>query len=134
MSKFVFHEELCIQCGGCTTACDNLHGTGDEIHLREVSYSWSGEYPNVHMMIEMNGCRHCTEALCLVECPTEAIYKAETGAVRVKREACIGCGKCRKVCPFGAPQLDSSRKMVICSLCETPVCVWNCPSKALEIV
>jgi len=130
-----FHEDLCIQCLGCQTACDSWHELEPGIHFRKLKMSWQGEFPTARMRLKSQACMHCRNAKCMEQCPTQSIYRdAGIGAIRVAEESCIGCGTCISACPFGVPQIDSRGKMVKCSLCETPSCVWNCPTKALEII
>ena len=48
--------------------------------------------------VEIDGCRNC--GVCMgIGCP--AIQRGENG-VTINTALCIGCGLCRKVCPFGA--------------------------------
>ena len=54
--------------------------------------------------------------------------------VRVDREKCVSCGKCRKVCPMDVDMTDNSRGRINgteCILCLK--CVDECPLKALKI-
>jgi len=47
---------------------------------------------------------------------------------------CIGCGKCVKVCPFGAISVDNKMAKVseACTLCGA--CAQSCPVNAIEII
>lgn len=134
-TKFIFDQELCLQCGSCTAACDVLHQTEKGVHFREVLTSWTENSPDgkPQMSVAMKGCMHCENAACEAVCPVGAISTCNDGGVRVNSEECVGCGACVKVCPFDAPVICSTGKMEKCNLCGSPVCVWNCPGGALRI-
>ena len=61
----------------------------------------------------------------------------ETGLVTHNKDKCIGCWTCVMFCPYGALKMDVSGKVVAkCDLCQeldTPVCVANCPNRALTV-
>ena len=75
-------------------------------------------------------------AFCKYICPVTVFLKPMSyySLLRVKcdTEKCVGCGKCRKVCPMDVDVTDNSRKRkngTECILCME--CVKNCPRKAL---
>jgi carbon-monoxide dehydrogenase iron sulfur subunit len=78
-------------------------------------------------------CVQCPEAPCIAACPVDALTRdARTGAVRVLEEVCIGCMRCQKACPWGAPRRHPDRRLAIkCDLCsdrdDGPQCVAMCP-------
>ena len=45
-------------------------------------------------------CTHC--GLCIVYCPSGALYMKEDFEVIFESEKCIGCEICVKICPYGA--------------------------------
>lgn len=51
----------------------------------------------------------------------------------IKEEKCIGCGKCKVQCPFGAISMENEMPVVgdSCVLCGN--CVTVCPKSAIEI-
>jgi ferredoxin len=53
----------------------------------------------------------------------------------VRREFCIGCGRCMSVCPAGVISLDSEQKAVVDrALCRgCGACVEACPVDAIRV-
>lgn len=47
-------------------------------------------------------CRGCISQRCIKNCPRHAITKSKNGRAVIDPDACIECGKCAKVCPYGA--------------------------------
>ncbi len=75
-------------------------------------------------------------AFCKYICPVTVFLKPMSyfSLLRIKcdKEKCVGCGKCRKVCPMNVDMTDNSRKRengTECILCME--CVKNCPKNAL---
>ena len=77
-------------------------------------------------------CLHCEDPICSDVCPVGAIWKEESGLVKLDSSLCRGCHACMFVCPFGAISIDDGY-MVKCDLCGgDPQCVKWCPTEALE--
>lgn len=75
-------------------------------------------------------------AFCKYICPVTVFLKpvSRYSLIRIKcdSEKCVGCGKCRDVCPMDVDMLDLSRNRkngTECILCME--CVRNCPKGAL---
>ena len=47
-------------------------------------------------------CRGCISQRCIKTCPKQAIHKNKNGRAEIDLDACIECGRCAKVCPYGA--------------------------------
>jgi formate dehydrogenase iron-sulfur subunit len=79
-------------------------------------------------------CVLCEKAPCVISCPTKALFKSESGIIRVEEKNCNGCGWCIEACKFGAIALDPGKKVVsICDLCaDDPKCVKICPFEAIS--
>lgn len=75
-------------------------------------------------------------AFCKYICPITVFLKPMSyfSLLRVKcdKEKCVGCGKCKRVCPMDVDVTDNTRKRkngTECILCME--CVRNCPKDAL---
>jgi polyferredoxin len=76
-------------------------------------------------------------AFCKYICPITVFLKPASyfSLVRVKidKEKCISCNKCKKVCPMNVDMTDNSRKRINgteCILCFN--CINACPKEALH--
>ncbi|MBR3160613.1 MAG: 4Fe-4S binding protein [Atopobiaceae bacterium] len=75
-------------------------------------------------------------AFCKYVCPVTVFLKPMSYFARIRvtcdHDKCIGCGRCRRVCPMDVDMLDDSRGRengTECILCLE--CARNCPRKAL---
>ncbi len=143
-SQYRFHFDMgkCIGCKCCEVACHEQNNNPAMVKWRQVGEIEGGDFPNTARLYVSMACNHCIEPSCLLGCPTDAYYKdPTTGAVRMREEACIGCGYCTWNCPYEAPQFNPERNIVTkCYFChnrliegDLPACVAACPSGALEI-
>ena len=139
--KIILHEERCIACGACSVACMDQHdrdpARGDK-PFRRVETDESGPV----IMYRSVGCDHCDRPACYYACPQECIERdKETGFIYIDQTYCLGCGRCRRVCPVQAPVVDRDGKARKCDGCMDrvkagllPACVKVCPMRALELV
>jgi len=140
--RFHFDMGKCIGCKCCEVACHEQNNNPPDVKWRSVGELEGGEFPHTTRLYVSMACNHCVEPTCLSGCPVDAYYKdPTTGAVRMKDDACIGCGYCTWNCPYEAPQMNPERGMVTkCDFCHNrltdgllPACVQACPSDAIEI-
>jgi Fe-S-cluster-containing hydrogenase component 2 len=123
--KLFFNPERCTGCRACEAACSFKK---EKVFSPELSRMRVVKLDEDGVDIP-TGCEHCEGAPCIQICPVRAIKrKAETGAVVVDQNACIGCKQCMVVCPFGAIHFDCAKKAVFkCDLCDgDPECVRWC--------
>lgn len=147
---FYFDSSRCTGCKTCAMACKDFYDIGTDRDWRRV-YEYAGGnwmqnkdgswQPDVFSYYMSISCNHCDKPACVAACPTGAMHKREQdGLVAVNQERCIGCQYCGMACPYGAPQYDSSKKVMSkCHGCyvrveqgKRPVCVEACPLRVLD--
>jgi Fe-S-cluster-containing hydrogenase component 2/CRP-like cAMP-binding protein len=134
----------CTRCQECVKACADSHGGVTRLILEGNRFS---EY------LVPSACRSCTDPVCLVGCPVDAIHRrpqstrapALQSLAIVIEDHCIGCGLCAHNCPFGSIHMyelanghrraDTQKRVATnCDLCESldgnPRCVYRCPHDA----
>ena len=137
----------CVRCDDCVRACAATHGGNPRfVRTGPVHDRW----------MVAHACMHCVDPVCMIDCPTGAIQReAESGAVVINPDTCIGCGTCAEACPYdnirlvelceddGRPIVDDVTRASIyratkCDLCIDnfggPACVRACPQDALKRV
>ena len=138
---FYFTADNCIACHACESACSEKNDLPAHLAFRAVGYVEGGTYPEYTRLNISMACNHCDDPVCLKGCPTRAYTKfAEYGAVLQDPDICFGCGYCTWVCPYNAPQLDTSAGHVSkCNMCVDrlevglkPACVSACLAGALD--
>jgi carbon-monoxide dehydrogenase iron sulfur subunit len=88
-------------------------------------------------------CRHCDPAPCIAACIPQAMHRSPDDVVTNVggKHACIACGMCIMMCPFGmigrgrAP--DGKIMALKCDLCpdrDVPACAASCPTGAIVYV
>ncbi len=137
---FSFHPEKCTGCGACVTACMDEHSDFNCVLRRLYQQEkwtrrgWKLEWSSV-------GCMHCNASECARVCPRKCFsLDAETGTIQLDSAACVGCGACRRVCPFDAITITADRKADKCDGCIQrlregllPRCVAACPQYAITV-
>ncbi|MBE6466766.1 4Fe-4S dicluster domain-containing protein [Denitrobacterium detoxificans] len=136
----VVNLDRCSGCDSCIVACKLENGIPlGEYWNRVDDIGPFGSYPEIEKYWLPVMCQQCENPACVAVCPTGASYKdAETGVVRITRDACIGCKSCMMACPYGARTFHGEDKTVYkCELCpsvtkkgDVPACVHNCPTAA----
>lgn len=159
--KFLCDLERCIDCNGCSIACDNGHEMPLDVRRRRVITLNEGK-PGEEFSTSI-ACMHCTDAPCAQVCPVNCFYIREDAIVLHDKDVCIGCGYCLYACPFGAPQFPRGKafmpkgSMDKCTMCaggpeqtnsmeefhkygqnrisegRVPLCAAMCSTKALLV-
>lgn len=152
MSKqlgFYIDSSLCSGCKACMVSCKDKNNLDSRRAFRRIYEGRGGGFQkegegwasNVYAFTLSISCNHCSDPICVKNCPTTAMTKRpEDGVVVVDRSKCIGCGYCAWSCPYSAPQMDhDSGQMSKCDFCidllakgEDPVCVATCPLEAIQ--
>lgn len=143
-SLMVIDLERCTRCDDCVRACSTSHDNNPRF-IRH------GPILNQYMI--PNSCLHCVDPICMIECPTGAIFRDFTqGDIIINDQTCIGCAQCASNCPFDAIRMvdirDSKGNIIVdsntrspltqatkCDLCIDqrggPACERACPHDAL---
>ena len=138
-----FDSKKCVGCYACTVACmdqNDIDVVGDGLMYRHIAHVESRQAGEVRIVHVSMACMHCDNAECLDACPAGALRRdADSGAVVVRRELCIGCHACAMACPFGIPRFGRDGTMQKCDACYArtrfgydPACVEICPTGALS--
>lgn len=140
MKQIFVRLDHCTGCHTCELACAVEHSVSKEL-FAAIS---EPTLPKKRLFVEYFPqravpilCRQCEDAPCLNSCISGALWRDERGAVRRRKEKCIGCWTCIMVCPYGVigRQLHKGRWVSVkCDLCDErpgPACVDSCPTKAL---
>ena len=146
---FYFEQKHCVGCKTCQVACKDKHDLAVGQLFRRVDETAGGSYqikdqvviPKIYAFWTSISCNHCINPVCIESCPVGAIQKQpEDGIVYIDQKQCIGCRRCVKRCPYGAPQYNPvAKKTGKCDFCrdllaedKSPVCVASCPLRALD--
>ena len=136
--------DRCTRCDDCVRACAATHDNNPRF-IRQG--------PEVSGVMVASACMHCVDPVCMIGCPTGAIYRESAdGQVGINPDTCIGCGICAQSCPYGTIQMVALhddeglpivteetgapvRRATKCDLCIDqpggPACVSACPHDAL---
>ena len=143
MKRVYVKEEACMGCHLCEVYCQLQHARSKDI-IKALRRETPRPLPRLR--VEERGvvsfsvrCQQCDEAPCVQACITGALARNPVSSlIEIDQERCIGCWTCLLACPLGAIKQDIEQKKVLkCDLCqgeEIPVCVANCPNKALVYV
>ena len=148
MRRLFVLPEICTGCRSCEIACAVEHSQSKNLfgaimeesppHTRLYVEAVSNSHNEIHKMPMT--CRHCDPAPCISACIPKAMHRS-TGDVVTNiggKHACIACGMCVMICPFGmiarGPAPDGTVMALKCDLCpdrEVPACVEACPTGAI---
>ena len=137
------NTDRCVNCDDCVRACAAAHDGSARFIRKGATHR--------NLMV-VNACMHCTDPVCLIDCPTAAIHRDKTtGNVVINDATCIGCAACAEACPYnniqmaelrdsdGAYSTDEDGVQILraekCDLCAGraggPACERVCPHDAL---
>jgi len=145
---FLVNSDACSGCKTCQVACKDRNDLLVGLHWRRVYEVTSGDWrrqgdaweTTVAAYNLSTTCHHCLNPVCIPCCPTEAVFKTETGIVLIDESRCRNCHACELACPYGAigfnPVRNTTSKCDFCrdllDLGQPPACVAGCPNRALD--
>ncbi len=163
LEKAIYYDaSKCSGCKGCQVACKQWNQLASPLYAEDYEFTGSYESPLendsntwLHMTFDehegegpkdfvwafgRDACHHCTEAGCVMACPTGACHHVENGAVVIDPDICIGCKFCETGCPYHIPKFSSvehiERKCWFCmdrlDQGRRPACVDSCTTHALD--
>lgn len=101
MGYILVDSAKCQGCLTCMSACSLANEGVASLSLAriQVLVDAFANYPND---VRISQCRQCEDPKCVEACPTGAMFvDSEHGNIRmVDPQACVGCGRCIKACPF----------------------------------
>lgn len=106
---FIFRQENCVGCGGCTVACQIHNELPEDVRFRKVDlYEVKDAEGRVRDVWLSHACMHCTNPSCMAVCPANCFTKRPDGIVVLDRNRCTGCGLCKSACPMTQSSSASS--------------------------
>lgn len=100
-SALIINLDVCVRCGNCVQACDDLHGYSRIARRgKKMTRRTSIDKTSHEELYFPTSCLQCATPECMVGCPTGAIARDTGGEVYIK-DTCIGCGSCARNCDFG---------------------------------
>lgn len=143
-SLMVIDLDRCTRCDDCVRACATAHDNNP----RFIRHG-----PVLNRFMVPSTCLHCVDPVCMIECPTGAIFRdLGQGDIVINDQTCIGCAQCASNCPFDAIRMvdirDAKGDLIVdsktrapltqatkCDLCIDqrggPACESACPHDAL---
>lgn len=143
MKAMAINTDRCVNCDDCVRACAAAHDNNPRFVRDGATHQ--------NLMVA-HACMHCADAVCLIDCPTNAIHRDDdTGTVVIDDATCIGCAACASACPYdnirmaeirdpsGAFLTDENGVQIVkatkCDFCAGqlggPACQRACPHDAL---
>lgn len=96
----VIDLEACDGCLACVSACSDSNGLSDGVLWAYVFSYKEPEDVDPRFLVRL--CQHCSNAPCVMVCPTSARHRRlADGLVLTDYDVCIGCRYCMVACPYG---------------------------------
>lgn len=128
MKRILIYPERCTGCRLCESICVLYNDKLNDLSRSRIRIVKNHPLGLSRPVV----CSQCKNPPCGKACPVDAIYKDNSGCVRIDQESCIGCEACVSACPFGV-MMSLPDKVLKCELCNgDPQCVKYCITNAIE--
>lgn len=131
--SMVIDLHACVGCSACDIACKRENNVPDSFAWSNHMIETKGVFPNVQYRYIPTLCNHCTNAPCVANCPTTAMYKTDDGLTMHDAEKCIGCGACILACPYGAIFANNEQPHQAFQE-DTVAAIPNCTSTGAQVL
>ncbi|RMH13639.1 MAG: 4Fe-4S dicluster domain-containing protein [Planctomycetota bacterium] len=128
----VIDLHACVGCSACDIACKRENNVPHSFAWSNHIIETRGTFPDVSYRYIPTLCNHCTDAPCVLNCPTTAMYKSEDGLTLHDPDKCIGCATCAVSCPYGAIFVNHEEPFEEIRHDESPA-IAGCTSTGAEV-
>ena len=138
----VADSSKCIGCLSCELACAAAYAgiSFEKAYSTPLPLISRNRVVKIGTKTAPLQCMHCETPSCMAVCPHGVIEKMDD-FIKIHEEACVGCGTCSLVCPYGAitmVQKENRTIAVKCNLCfklpDGPSCIRVCTTSAISVV
>ncbi len=128
--RFHIESDKCTGCRLCESVCSLSQEKKMDLTLSRIQID-----PLSESRYRPRVCLQCKDCPPSEVCPKGAFQReAETGVVKILKNACDRCGLCIPECPFSSV-FEGDGSVIVCDVCEgSPKCVEVCQKQAIQFI